>query len=122
MLTQPQAVAHLLRRELIGAASIVEGHLALADASRRNRNFTVTSERGPSYLLKQGVGPSGTATVAHEALVYEFLRSLAAEDGLDDYLPRYYGYDPEEKVLVLELLPNAQDFREFVLAELPRTP
>lgn len=113
MLTQPQAVAYLLRRELIGASSIVEGHLAVADASRRNRNFTVTSEGGPSYLLKQGVGPSGTATVAHEAVVYEFLHSLAANDGLDDYFPRFYGYDPEEKVLVLELLADAQDFREY---------
>src|SRR5215203_342990 len=113
MLTLPEVVPYLLRHDLIGATSIVESDLAVADASQRNRNFKVASEQGPSYLLKQGVGPSGTATVAHEAAVYEFLRSLGRGDGLEDCLPRSYGYDPEEKVLVLELLPNAQDFQEY---------
>ena len=77
MLTQLEVAAYLLQHDLISAASIVEGDLAVADASRRNRNFKVISERGPSYLLKQGVGSGGKATLAHEAVVYEFLRSLA---------------------------------------------
>jgi aminoglycoside phosphotransferase (APT) family kinase protein len=113
LITQPEVAAYLLRHDLVSAASIVEGDLAVADASRRNRNFKVISERGPSYLLKQGVGPGGKATVAHEAVVYEFLRLLAGNNGLDEYLPRYYGYDMKEQILVLELVRNAQDFREY---------
>lgn len=113
MLTQLEVAAYLLQHNLISAASIVEGDLAVADTSRRNRNFKVISERGPSYLLKQGVGTGGIATVAHEALVYEFLRSLAGKDGLDNYLPRYYGYDTKEQILILELVRDAQNFREY---------
>jgi|SRR5215217_729504 len=113
MLTQPEVVPYLLHHNLIGTAPIIESDLLVADVSRRNRNFKVISDRGPSYLLKQGVGPSGTATVAHEAAVYEFLRSLGGQHGLEDCLPHYYEYDPEEKILVMELLRNAQDLHEY---------
>jgi hypothetical protein len=113
MLTQLEVAAYLLQHDLISAASIVEGDLAVADASRRNRNFKVISERGPSYLLKQGVGPGSKAMVAHEAVVYEFLHSLAGNDGLDEFLPYYHGYDTKEQILVLELVRDAQDFRDY---------
>lgn len=113
MLTQLEVTAYLLQHSLISAASIVDSDLAVVDTSRRNRNFKVISERGPSYLLKQGVGSSGRAMVAHEAVVYEFLHSLAGNDRLDEYLPYYYGYDTKERILVLELVRDAQDFREY---------
>jgi hypothetical protein len=115
MLTQDEIAPYLLERKLVSAESIVEGDLAVVDASRRNRNFKVLSERGPSYLLKQGLGPEGRATVAHEAAVYDLL--LRAEDdsgGLNNgYLPRCYAYDTKEHVLVLELLRDAQDLWEY---------
>jgi aminoglycoside phosphotransferase (APT) family kinase protein len=111
MLAQPEVAPYLMQQELISAASVVEGDLVVADASRRNRNFKVISERGPSYMLKQGVGPGGVATVAHEAAVYQLLQR--GDDGLDLYLPRYYGYDAKEQILILELLRGAEDFREY---------
>ena len=49
MLTQVEVVPYLLQHNLISTASIVESDLLVADASRRNRNFKVISERGPSY-------------------------------------------------------------------------
>src|SRR5215207_11284664 len=113
MLTQAEVVPYLLHHNLIGTASIVENDLLVADASRRNRNFKVITEHGPSYLLKQGLGPGGIATVAHEAVVYQFLYLRAEKDGLDRYLPRYYEYDPKEQILILQLLRDAQDFREY---------
>jgi|SRR5215217_5938183 len=116
MLTQDEVAPYLLGRKLVSAESIVEGDLAVVDASRRNRNFKVLSERGPSYLLKQGLGPEGRATVAHEAAVYDLLLRAKDDNGgltLNDYLPRCYAYDTEEHVLVLELLRDAQDLVEY---------
>lgn len=83
------------------------------DVSRRNRNYKVVSERGPSYLLKQGIGPEGRATLANEAAVYQLLQSDRSTHGLDCYLPRCYGYDPEEHILILELVRNGRDLREY---------
>ncbi len=113
MLTQSKVVPYLLKCGLVSAESIAEGDLAVMDVSRRNRNYKVISERGPSYFLKQGIGPEGRATLANEAAVYQLLQSHRSTHGLDCYLPHYYGYDPEEHILILELVRNGQDLREY---------
>ncbi len=112
MLTQSEVAPYLLKRGLVSAESIVEGDLVVMDVSRRNRNYKVVSERGPSYLLKQGIGPEGIETIANEAAVYQLLHSDRSTHGLDRYLPHCYGYDPEEHILILELVRNGRDLRE----------
>ncbi|HXM46915.1 MAG TPA: phosphotransferase [Pyrinomonadaceae bacterium] len=114
MLTQRAVVPYLLQRRLITEESIVEGDLAVVDASRRNLNFQVISERGPCYLLKQGVGPDGIETVRHEATVYQLLQpSAIANLGLDRHLPCFFEYDPKERVLIIEFLRDAQNLTEY---------
>lgn len=110
MLTQRAVVPYLLRRKLISEESIVEGDLAVVDVSRRNLNFQVISERSPCFLLKQGVGPDGIATIRHEAAVYQ---RLTGDCGFDRQLPRFFGYDPKEQILIIEYLRDAQNLREY---------
>jgi hypothetical protein len=113
MLTQRAVVPYLLQHGLISEQAIVEGDLAVVDASRRNLNFQVVSEHGPCYLLKQGVGPDGIETVGHEAAVYQRLQSSAGNLGFDRYLPRFFAYDPKERILIIEFLRDAQNLREY---------
>jgi len=108
MLTQAQVAGYLLERGLLDAAAIVDGELSIRDASRRNRNFKVEVADGPAFLLKQGLGPEAAGTVAHEALVYARLAKLG---GLSDAIPKFHGYDQAERVLILELIRNAEDLR-----------
>jgi hypothetical protein len=77
MLTQRAAALYLLERGFVSAESIVESDLVIADASRRNRNFKVISERDTCYLLKQGITADGIETIAREAAVYQRLQSSA---------------------------------------------
>jgi aminoglycoside phosphotransferase (APT) family kinase protein len=112
-LTSREVVPYLREHDLISAQSIVDGDLVIVDASRRNRNFKVIREKGTSYLIKEGLGLRGDATVAHEAAVYQFLQSSPAGDGLERYLPTFYGYDPQADILVIELVRNAQNLREY---------
>lgn len=115
MLTQHQVMLYLLQHKLIDPASIVTGGLTVVDVSRRNCNFKVISTQGPCYLVKQGISPDRATTVAHEAAVYQLLESdtRAHNVKLPHYLPRFYRYDPQEHMLILELLPNAEDFRQY---------
>jgi hypothetical protein len=102
-----------LRHHLIDPESVVEGEIFVVDASRRNRNFRVVSEQGRSYLLKQGIGPGGAMTIAHEATI---LRSLGRDPRSQDlmrYLPEWHGYDAERGVLALGLLRNAENLRDY---------
>lgn len=115
MLEHKDVAHYLLRQGLITPMAITLGDLAVYDIMRRNNNFKVISERGPSYLLKQGVGRDRVATVAHEAEVYRLLHSEAGTWKSVHYVPRVCFYDPNECILVLELLPGANNLHDYHL-------
>lgn len=116
MLTDRDVVPYLLKGKLISTASIIEGDLVVTDVSRRNRNYTILREHGPDYLFKQGVGPEGRATIAHEAYIYQQFQQHQKYFALSRYLPRFYHYDEQEGVLILECLRSAQNLREYHMA------
>lgn len=111
MLEQGEAVSYLLGRGLVDACSVVDGGIVVREVSRRNRNFAVDVGDAPSYLLKQGFGPGGAATVAHEAAVYQKLSVTGG--AMDAYLPRFHGYDSDKRVLILELIRGAEDLGAY---------
>jgi hypothetical protein len=112
-LTPKEIAPYLIESGLISARSIVEGDLVVLDASRRNSNFKVVSERGSSYLIKQGVDGERASTIGNEAAVFSFLQSDAAYAPLRPYLPVLHMYRPEEHIEVFELLHDACDLREY---------
>src|SRR5215467_1981421 len=115
MLTQREVVPYMIQHKLVSVDSFVDGDLVVEDASRRNRNFKVISERAPSYFLKQGINPEELATVKNEAILYEFFWSDKALDELRHYLPQFYMYDSSEHLLVLEFLRDSQDLQGYYI-------
>jgi Phosphotransferase enzyme family len=109
VLKHAEATAYLLRHALITPAAIVEGDLTLADLSRRNHIIRVTTNEGTCYLLKQNASRDGAIGVAHEAATYRLLESSVGCRELSRHLPRCIRYDSDECLLVLELVPNAED-------------
>lgn len=112
-LTQAGVVPSLLARGLIDEGLIVDADLLVLNASRRNVNFKVVSERGPSYFVKQGVGPDRVRTVAREAAVYELLASSPALQPVAGFLPRCHLYDADECTLVLDLVASAKSLADY---------
>jgi aminoglycoside phosphotransferase (APT) family kinase protein len=109
---------YLLAQELISRGRIVAGDLALIDASRRNSNVRVVSEAGPSYFLKQETrarakADGGFASIAYEAKVYRLLARILGANTFSSYLPRYYRFDQEEQLLVLENLAGSISLSEW---------
>jgi hypothetical protein len=105
--TYDGVIRYLLRQGWLTNETIVDGDVAVTNASRRNGNFTVSNGEGPHYFLKQETrDPSGQAlaSVAYEAAVYELLATVYRDSPLLGHLPRCYGFDPDERVLVLEAL------------------
>jgi hypothetical protein len=113
MLNQSEVAQYLLQREFITTASFVDEDLRIVEASRRNRNFKVIRENGPSYLLKQGLDSNRRATVAHESIIYKYMETADGSESFRPYLPGYHHYDEQDGVLILELLTGAQDIREY---------
>ena len=112
-MTPEGLVPALVRRGLIDERAIVDGDLRVLDASRRNLNFKLVSERGPSYLVKQGLGAGRVGTVAHEAETYRLFESLPAFRPIAALLPRCHGFDSEECMLILELVEAPQSLSEY---------
>src|SRR5262249_36737606 len=111
MLTQRDVPRYLLALGLLSPEAVLDHDLVIRDASSRNRNYRAETTNGPAYLLKQAIGADTRASVANEAAVYAELSQDST--GLSNFLPRFYGFDSEEDVLVLELIRDAQDLRTY---------
>jgi aminoglycoside phosphotransferase (APT) family kinase protein len=109
MLSQREVVPYLLARGLLTSQSVVEGHLVIDDVSRRNHNFLVASASG-RYLVKQALGPDRVRTIAREAAFYRAV--CEKENGFSRYLPKFYLYDEERSILVIESLKSVETLRE----------
>jgi aminoglycoside phosphotransferase (APT) family kinase protein len=110
VMTESDVVAYLLDAGLIDTAAVVDGDLRVLDASRRNANFRVMREAGPSYLIKIGAGRDPFVSTEREARVYRLLSEAA---GVTMLLPRVYAFDPERELLVLELFAGVDDLRNY---------
>ncbi|MFL5735105.1 MAG: phosphotransferase family protein [Chloroflexia bacterium] len=113
MLTQSAVAQYLLQRDLVSPRIVVEGDLSVSDFTRRNANFKVAGGHGPGFLLKQGVDEERRAMLAHEARVYRLLGAAEGGGRLQTYLPRLHLYNPDDSVLVLELLDEAETLDEY---------
>jgi aminoglycoside phosphotransferase (APT) family kinase protein len=107
MLEQHEVAAYLLERRLVGRRSIVSGQLRIADASSRNRNFRVSGEAGESYLLKQGIAADSAESLANEAALYR--RLAVGASPVAARIPRFYGHDAQNGVLILEWIAGGRD-------------
>jgi thiamine kinase-like enzyme len=109
MLSQREVVPYLLGQGLLTSQSVVEGDLVIDDVSRRNHNFLVASASG-RYLLKQAVGPDRVQTISREAAFYRAVCNK--ENGFSRYLPKFYLYDEERNILIIESLERVETLRE----------
>jgi hypothetical protein len=112
MLVQSEVARYLLLKGLITTESIVDGNLQVVESSRRNQNWKVINQGGASYFLKQGIGSNKAETVTHESIVYQ-LFSADPGKGRLRHMPRFISFDSDHRVLILELLSDAKDFREY---------
>lgn len=110
-------INYLLKQNLIRKDRIIQNDLKLLEVSRRNYNFQVISEKGPSYFLKRdkfnSKGEIKFATVAYEAKVYNLLEKTDKENQFFNYLPRCYNFDSKENLLILELINGAVNLADY---------
>ena len=107
MLAQSEIAHYLLLLGLVKPRAVVDGDLAVVDASRRNCVFLVTTRDGPTLVFKQA-RPETTGTLAHEASV---LRVLAAGE-LAHRVPAVVHHDADAARLVLRTPGGARDWNE----------
>ena len=85
--------------------------VAVERVARRNLIHTVTWDSG-GYIVKQGVGPEGSRSLANEAAVYRRLATHGDSD-LGRYFAGFVAYDTERDALTVELVGNAENLRDY---------
>jgi Ser/Thr protein kinase RdoA (MazF antagonist) len=108
MLTQAATAHYLLSLGVVNPSAVVDGELAVLDASRRNAVFLAATRSGPTYVVKQARAETA-ATLAHEGAV---LRALATMPELDGLVPEVVHEDREAACLVLRTPADARDWSE----------
>ncbi len=112
MLIPQEATLYLKRRGFISAEDIVDGDLEIVDVSRRNCNFKVITNHGPSYLLKQGSNADKIASLVNEAAIYRLLQSNFKDNRSNRYMPRFFAHDAQEHILIVEFVQDSRDLRD----------
>lgn len=108
---------YLAERRLLTFESAVDGDLMVVDQSSRNRNLKVLRRKSPGFFLKQtrSRSPQYLRTLEREAACYDLAAKNPQLAGLAALLPRLHGYDAAKGVLILEMLPDAENLWEHHL-------
>ena len=115
IITNKNVVYYLLERGLITFESVVNGDLMIADTTRRNRNFKVLRRNNPSYFVKQiqNWDPQSISTLQREAACYQLTQTTSGFEPLAALMPKFVMYDPVRFLLIVELLPDAENLSEY---------
>jgi Ser/Thr protein kinase RdoA (MazF antagonist) len=107
LLNVDNVIPYLIERGHLDTAAVVDGDVRVVSASRRNRNFRVLREGGPSLLLKQAESAGHNATLTSEAEFYRACWSNERAQAVRPLLPRLVGTQAEDALLIIELLKDA---------------
>jgi hypothetical protein len=105
-------VHELLRRGLLEKSEILDGSVTVADSTSRHRNAQVMRRARPGYFVKEAVPtqPMSVQTLMREAATYALVQQPnSALAPLHTLMPKFHVWDPMQRLLVLELLPDAEN-------------
>ncbi len=114
-LSAQKLVRYLLDIGAVDAEAVVDGDLMLCDFTRRHHNVKVLQRRAAGCFVKQAQATQALSgqSLNREAVCYWLVENDARMAGLEPLLPRYRSYDADRQILVIELLPNAENMAEY---------
>ncbi|AFZ27535.1 phosphotransferase family protein [Cylindrospermum stagnale PCC 7417] len=116
MVNTPSTIVHyLLERGFLTFDSVVDGDVIVAEATSRHRNCVVIRQHNPSYFVKQiqDWQPEAASTLRREALVYQMAQRELTLAPLVPLMPKYHAFDAKRGILILELLPEAENLSVY---------
>lgn len=103
-LSMDTVLGYLLEKGHISPADIVDGQLTISDRSGRNRNYAVHLREGGIFVKQSGAELSSDGYLLRELSIYQSISQRIAAGSLDDILPRLIDYDPQDEVILFELV------------------
>jgi aminoglycoside phosphotransferase len=111
MLEFSDVARYLIGRGSLCQQAVVEDGIVVRDVSSRHRNFRVDIQSGGGFHLKQESGPVARAQLQREANIYRNLQK--SDPRFAAFMPQILDYDEESGVLILGLVPDAEDLLAY---------
>lgn len=111
-LTRSNLHHYLLHHGLVTHQSIIEGNFCVVEVPRRNFDFKVIHKGRAGRFVKQirNYDAVATQTLQREFVCYRLAGKL---DRLRFIVPKLLHYDPQEHILVTELIENGESLHAF---------
>ncbi len=123
-LTIKNISAFLMEKGLLKPKSVVDGDFMVTQTQNRNAIFKIHIKNNKSLFVKQLVSfdPQNTYFLQKDATCLWLIKNEKAFSEVAQYVPEYYGYDPEKQVLIVEYLPEAKNVEELYQADRKLSP
>jgi 5-methylthioribose kinase len=114
-LTLKNISAFLMEKGLLKPKTVVDGDFVVTQSQNRNAIFRILCKQDKSLFVKQLVSfdPQNCYYLQKDATCLWLIKNEKAFQALSQYVPEYYGYDPEKQVLIVEYIPEAKDLEEL---------
>ena len=111
-LTATNLAHYLLMRGVVDAATIVDGQFALRETDTRNRNFIVLTRANQGLFVKQinELDHLRKTCIRREAHCYQLVKDFPSWAAM---MPRLIDFDLERYCLMISLLENCENLRDF---------
>ena len=109
MLELADVAQYLQARGALSRQSIVDFGLVVSDVSSRHRNFRVEIPGAGGLQLKQALARDMQPAVLREAILYRQLQE--SDPRFAGLMPEFRDYDADRGILILALVPDAEDLR-----------
>lgn len=116
ILTEQGVIHYLLYRGLIGGEDALCDKTILKKSSSRNRNFLLSLKNNQGFFIKQSSSflSEKTETLRSEANLYWLANNDPAFAILLPVLCKYYDYNPQYNILILESISKGKDVFEIM--------
>lgn len=103
-----------MEKGLLKPKSIVDGDFMVTQTQNRNAIFKIHIKDDKSLFIKQLVSfdSQNTYFLQKDATCLWLIKNEKVFENLSQYVPEYYGYDPEKQVLIVEYIPEAKNVEE----------
>jgi len=110
---------YLTNRGYLDSESVINGNYLLTENRSRNTIFQIRHSQNTGLFVKQlnSNDPQNVYLMQKEATALHLIHHSPFFSQIAQYVPKYFGYDPEYNLLVLEFLPAAKNLHETTYEE-----
>lgn len=110
-MTAEDAIAYLLKHDILAPRDFVRGEVRVTDRSARNAGLQVQCTTRSGFFIKRGTADRGRGNVASESAFYEYVRDDIALAALRPCIPTLRRSDSERNLLVIDLIADTPTAR-----------